>query len=161
LTTPCGRSSIPPTWWLSAWVAPSSALVKAMPASRLAWAISTAHSVREAVLVIRGRLAKISRTAFSACPSASRLLASEVNASMPWVSASRPVAAARSGGIVASRDGSVTEMSGTRARPMIVTLIAAAVSVTMQNCDTSAPVPAVEGTISSGGMGLRTRSIPL
>ncbi len=44
---------------------------------------------------------------------------------------------------------------------MIVTLIAAAVSVTMQNCDTSAPVPAVEGIISSGGMGLRTRSIPL
>jgi len=80
---------------------------------------------------------------------------------MPWVRASRPVAAARSSGIVISSRASVTEMSGTRARPMIVIFTALAVSVMMQNWDTSAPVPAVVGIISSGGIGWHTRSTPL
>ncbi len=62
--------------------------------------------------------------------------------------------------MVASSRGSVTEISGTSARPMIVTFTELAVSVMMQNCDTSAPVPAVDGIISSGGMGRLTRSTP-
>ena len=52
--------------------------------------------------------------------SASGLCASDTNASMPWVSASRPVAALSHSGIVISSRGSVIEMSGTSARPMIV-----------------------------------------
>ena len=36
LSSPCGRSVRPPIWWEMAWVAPSSALVKARPACRLA-----------------------------------------------------------------------------------------------------------------------------
>ena len=52
------------------------------------------------------------------------------------------------------------EMSGTSARPMIVTFTDRAVSVMMQNWETSAPVPDVLGIISSGGIGLLTRSTP-
>ena len=43
---------------------------------------------------------------------------------------------------------------------MIVTFTALAVSVMMQNWETSAPVPAVDGIISSGGIGRVTRSTP-
>ena len=87
--------------------------------------------------------------------SASGLWASDTNDSMPWVSASRPVAALSHSGMVISSRGSVIEMSGTRARPMIVIFTDRSVSVTMQNCETSAPVPEVLGIISSGGIGLR------
>ena len=92
--------------------------------------------------------------------SASGLWASETNDSMPWVSASRPVAALSDSGMVHSSRGSVIEMSGTSARPMIVIFTERSVSVTMQNCDTSAPVPEVLGIISSGGIGRSTRSTP-
>ena len=86
--------------------------------------------------------------------SASGLCASDTNDSMPWVSASSPVAALSHSGIVVSSRGSVIEMSGTSARPMIVIFTERAVSVTMQNWETSAPVPDVLGIISSGGIGL-------
>ena len=92
--------------------------------------------------------------------SASGLWASDTNDSMPWVSASRPVAAFSHSGIVISSRGSVIEMSGTRARPMMVIFTDRSVSVTMQNWETSAPVPDVLGIISSGGIGLATRSTP-
>ncbi len=52
------------------------------------------------------------------------------------------------------------DRSGTSARPMIVIFTERAVSVTMQNWDTSAPVPDVLGIISSGGIGLLTWSTP-
>jgi hypothetical protein len=109
---------------------------------------------------MRGRLLTASRTALSACPSASGLCTQDTYASMPWVSASSPVAAARSAGMVDSSRGSVTEISGTSARPMIVTFTLLAVSVMMQNWETSAPVPAVDGIISSGGIGRVTGSTP-
>ena len=79
---------------------------------------------------------------------------------MPWVSASRPVAALSQSGIVVSRCGSTIDMSGTSARPRIVILVLRAVSVTMQNCETSAPVPEVDGTITIGGIGSAIRSTP-
>ena len=56
--------------------------------------------------------------------------------------------------------GSVTEISGTSARPPIVTLRCRVVSVTTQNCDTSEPEPPVVGTITIGGIGLVARSMP-
>ncbi len=43
---------------------------------------------------------------------------------------------------------------------MMVTFTERSVSVTMQNCETSAPVPDVLGIISSGGIGFSTRSTP-
>ncbi len=52
------------------------------------------------------------------------------------------------------------EISGTSVRLMMVTFVALVVSVTTQNWDTSAPVPEVDGTMTSGGMGLTTRSTP-
>ena len=72
---------------------------------------------------------------------------------MPCVSASRPVAALSQSGIVVRRRGSMTVMSGTSARPRMVILVLRVVSVTMQNCETSAPVPDVDGTTTSGGIG--------
>ena len=92
--------------------------------------------------------------------SARGLWASDTNDSMPWVSASRPVAAFSCSGMVISRRGSVIEMSGTRARPMMVIFTWRSVSLTMQNWLTSAPVPEVLGIISSGGIGWVTRSTP-
>ena len=79
---------------------------------------------------------------------------------MPWVSASRPVAALSASGIVVSSRGSVSEMSGTSARPITVIFTERSVSVTMQNCETSAPVPEVLGIISIGGIGRVTWSTP-
>ena len=134
--------------------------MNASPALRLACAIlERAVSSRGAVIVVR-RLVQTSPTALSAWMSASGLCASDTNASMPWVSASSPVAALSHSGIVISSRGSVIEMSGTSARPMIVIFTERAVSETMQNCETSAPVPDVLGIISSGGIGLPTRSTP-
>ena len=86
--------------------------------------------------------------------------ARDTNASMPWVSASRPVAAARSSGIVVSSRGSVIEMSGTSARPISVALSRRVVSVMTANCETSAPVPAVVGHITVGGIAAVTLSTP-
>ena len=63
------------------------------------------------VIVVR-RWWQTSPTALRAWMSASGLWASETNASMPWVSASRPVAALSHSGIVISSRGSVIEMSG-------------------------------------------------
>ena len=99
-------------------------------------------------------------TARSAWWSVSWLWPSDTNASMPWVSASRPVAALSHSGIVVSSRGSMTVRSGTSARPRIVILVLRVVSVTMQNCDTSAPVPDVDGTTTSGGIGSRALSTP-
>jgi hypothetical protein len=65
-----------------------------------------------------------------------------------------------SAGIVVSSSGSVSEISGTRARPPIVAFSRRVVSVTTQNCDTSAPEPPVVGTMTIGGMGLVARSMP-
>ena len=79
---------------------------------------------------------------------------------MAWLSASRPVWAVSSGGIVVSSSGSVSEISGTSARPPIVAFSPRSVSVTTQNCETSAPEPPVVGTITMGGMGLVARSMP-
>ena len=79
---------------------------------------------------------------------------------MPWVSASSPVAAFSASDIVTSSRGSITETSGTSARPMIVILVCRTVSVTMQNCETSAPVPDVDGIMISGGIGCSIRSMP-
>ena len=62
--------------------------------------------------------------------------------------------------MVMSRRGSITEISGTSVRLMMVILVRAAVSVTMANCDTSAPVPEVDGTITVGGIGRTTLSTP-
>ena len=62
--------------------------------------------------------------------------------------------------MVVSSAGSMIDRSGTSARPMIVTFTERAVSVMMQNWDTSAPVPDVLGIISSGGIGLLTWSTP-
>ena len=62
--------------------------------------------------------------------------------------------------MVVSTRGSITVMSGTSARPRMVILVPRAVSVTMQNCDTSAPVPDVVGTTTSGGMGMVALSTP-
>jgi hypothetical protein len=70
------------------------------------------------------------------------------------------VCAVSSAGIVVSSCGSVSETSGTSARPPIVLLSLRPVSVTTQNWDTSAPEPPVLGTITIGGIGLVTRSIP-
>jgi hypothetical protein len=61
---------------------------------------------------------------------------------------------------VVKSSGSVSEISGTSARPPIVTLNWRRVSVTTQNCDTSDPEPPVVGTITIGGIGLVARSIP-
>ncbi len=79
---------------------------------------------------------------------------------MPCVSASRPVAALSHSGIVVSSRGSVIDVSGTSARPMMVIFTDRSVSVTMQNCETSAPVPDVVGIINSGGIGCNTWSTP-
>ena len=43
---------------------------------------------------------------------------------------------------------------------MIVILVWRAVSVTMQNCETSAPVPDVDGIMISGGIGWAILSMP-
>jgi hypothetical protein len=86
--------------------------------------------------------------------------ASETNASMPCVSASSPVAALSASGMVVSSLGSITETSGTRARPIIVILVRRSVSVTMQNWETSAPVPEVDGSMINGGIGCSIRSMP-
>jgi hypothetical protein len=79
---------------------------------------------------------------------------------MPWVSASSPVAALSASGMVVSSRGSITETSGTSARPMMVILVCRSVSVTMQNWETSAPVPDVDGSMISGGIGCSMRSMP-
>jgi hypothetical protein len=79
---------------------------------------------------------------------------------MPWDSASRAVCAESSAGIVVSRLGSVTEMSGTSARPAIVALSLRVVSVMTQNWETSEPEPPVLGTMTIGGMGLPIVSMP-
>ena len=89
-----------------------------------------------------------------------KLAAFETYASMPWLSASSAVCADRSGGMVVSRVGSVTEMSGTSARPAMVALSRRRVSVMTQNWETSAPEPPVLGTITIGGIGLVTASMP-
>ena len=102
---------------------------------------------------MRGRLPLTIAIACSAWWSVSGSCASETNASMPWVSASRPVAAPSSSDIVVSSRGSITETSGTSARPMIVIFVCRTVSVTMQNWETSAPVPDVDGIMISGGIG--------
>ena len=62
--------------------------------------------------------------------------------------------------MVVSSRGSITETSGTSARPMIVILVCRSVSVTMQNCETSAPVPDVDGSMIIGGIGCSIRSMP-
>ena len=56
LTTPCGRSSIPPAWWLIACVAPRIALVKASPASSAAWAIALRAAGSCGRIMVRTRL---------------------------------------------------------------------------------------------------------
>jgi len=71
-----------------------------------------------------------------------------------------PVVALSQSGMVVSRRGSITEISGTRVRLMMVILLRAAVSVTIANCDTSAPVPEVDGAITVGGIGRTTLSTP-
>ena len=71
-----------------------------------------------------------------------------------------PVCAVNSGDIVVSTCGSVTEISGTSARPPIVAFRRRLASVTTQNCDTSDPEPPVVGTITIGGIGLVARSMP-
>jgi hypothetical protein len=43
---------------------------------------------------------------------------------------------------------------------MMVILVCRTVSVTMQNWETSAPVPDVDGIMISGGMGCSMRSMP-
>ena len=101
-----------------------------------------------------------SEIACSAWWSVSGPWASETNASMPWVSASSPVAALSASDIVVSSRGSITETSGTSARPMMVILVCRTVSVTMQNWETSAPVPDVDGIMISGGIGCSMRSMP-
>ncbi len=110
--------------------------------------------------MVRARLPLTSETACSAWWSVSGPWASDTNASMPWVSASRPVAALSHSGIVTSSRGSMTDTSGTSARPMIVILVCRSVSVTMQNWDTSAPVPDVDGIMISGGIGCSILSMP-
>lgn len=62
--------------------------------------------------------------------------------------------------MVVSSRGSITEISGTRVRLMMVIFTCSVVSVTTQNCETSAPVPEVEGTMTVGGIGCTTRSTP-
>ena len=63
-------------------------------------------------------------------------------------------------GMVVSARGSVTEMSGTSARPPIVALMWRLVSVTTQNWDTSEPDPPVVGTMTVGGSGPGTLATP-
>ena len=75
--------------------------------------------------MVSSRLSVTIWTARSAWWSVSWLWPSDTNASMPWVSASSPVAALSHSGIVVSSRGSMTVMSGTRARPRIVILGAA------------------------------------
>ena len=79
---------------------------------------------------------------------------------MQWVSTSIPHWAVTSGGTVASTRGSTTVTSGTRPRPMIVILVCRAGSLTMQNWDTSEPLPAVVGMATTGGNGRVARSMP-
>ena len=110
--------------------------------------------------MVRARLPLTIAIACSAWWSVSGPCASETNASMPWVSASSPVAAPSASDIVVSSRGSITETSGTSARPMMVILVCRTVSVTMQNWETSAPVPDVDGIMISGGMGCSMRSMP-
>ena len=86
--------------------------------------------------------------------------ASDTHDSIAWLSASSPVCAVNSADIVVSNSGSVTEISGTSARPPIVALKRRLVSVTTQNCDTSDPEPPVVGTITIGGIGLLAWSMP-
>ena len=54
----------------------------------------------------------------------------------------------------------MTVMSGTSARPRMVIFVPRVVSVTMQNCETSAPVPDVDGTTTNGGSGIVALSTP-
>jgi len=63
LTTPCGRSSIPPAWWLIACVAPRIALVKASPASSAAWAIALRAAESYGRIIVRTRFACTSEIA--------------------------------------------------------------------------------------------------
>ena len=63
-------------------------------------------------------------------------------------------------GMVTSRHGSVSEMSGTSVLPMRVAFSPRPVSVITANCETSAPVPAVVGAATRGGMGRGMRSMP-
>jgi len=102
----------------------------------------------------------IKATARRAWPSVSGLWARDTKASTPCVSASSPVVALSQSGMVVRRRGSITEISGTSVRLMMVILMWAAVSVTTANCDTSAPVPEVDGTIAVGGIGRSTLSTP-
>ena len=110
--------------------------------------------------MVATRLSVTICTARNAWWSVSWLWPSDTNASMPCVRASRPVAALSQSGIVVNRRGSMTVVSGTSARPRMVILVLRVVSVTMQNCDTSAPVPDVDGTTTSGGMGTCALSTP-
>ena len=134
--------------------------MKASPASSAAWAIALRAAGSCGRIMVRTRFACTSEIACSAWWSVSGPWASETNASMPWVSASRPVAALRSSGIVVSSRGSITDTSGTSARPMMVILVCRSVSVTMQNWETSAPVPDVDGSMIIGGIGCSIRSMP-
>jgi len=102
----------------------------------------------------------ISFTACRAWLSVSGLCARETNASIACVSASMPLAGVSQAGMVVSSRGSMTEISGTRVLLMIVILVRSAVSVITANCETSAPVPEVDGTITVGGMGWTTLFTP-
>ena len=159
-TTPCGASNAPPTWWLIACVAPRMALVNAMPASSDPWAMARRGMVSFGRSWVRSRWRVISATECSAWLSVSGLCARDTNASIPCVSASSPVAALSQSGMVVRRRGSITEISGTSVRLIMVILMRAAVSVMTANCDTSAPVPEVDGTITVGGIGRTTLSTP-
>ena len=107
--------------------------------------------------VVTGRLSWTSGIACSAWWSVSGPRASDTNASMPWVSASRPLAALSHSGIVTSSRGSTTDTSGTSARPMMVISVRRRVSVKVQDCERSAPVPDVLGNMISGGIGCSMR----
>ena len=134
--------------------------MNAMPASSDPWAMARRRLVSFGRSWVCSRLRVTSSTACSACLSVSRLCARDTNASIACVSASSPLAALSHSGMVVKRRGSITEISGTSVRLMIVILMRAAVSVTTANWDTSAPVPEVEGTITVGGIGCTTLSTP-
>ena len=124
------------------------------------YAVNLREAVSAGLNWVRGRWRVISATACRAWRSVSGLFARDTNDSIPCVRASSPVVALSQSGMVVSRRGSITEISGTSVRLMMVILLRAAVSVTMANCDTSAPVPEVDGTITVGGIGRTTLSTP-
>src|SRR5512133_3017833 len=136
-----------------AWVAPRMAFEKARPAVRLAMDILVLASMSCRSATAWRRFWEASWIHSSAWMSVRGVAASDTYDSIPWVNASRPVAAASLTSMVCTSSGSTMAMSGTSDLEMIDIFNFLAVSTMMVNWLTSDPAPAVLGAMTIGGRG--------